>query len=192
MNFKVKDLINAGLFSILTLAVYFCAGMLGFMPMLMPIVPFTCALLSAPVFMLYSTKIKKFGMILIMGIIFAVVFSASGHGYYLLPGALILSLIGEFILKKGDYSSKKSSRLAYTVFSLMGGLNMLPLYIARDTYAKQIVERGYGQEYVDGLLKALPTWSLTPIVLLGCVGGFIGCTVGMKMLDKHFKKAGMI
>ena len=91
-RFGIRDLVNAGVFSLLTVMATWCGGMIGFIPVLMPLVPFACGLVSGPVFMLYSTKINKFGMIFIMGIIFGLVFSMSGHGLIVLPAIIVLSL----------------------------------------------------------------------------------------------------
>lgn len=189
---EVKDLINAGLFSILLVAFYWCGGMIGFIPVLMPIVPFVGALISAPVFMLYSTKIKKFGMIIILGLVVGLVFMVSGHGMYVLPGTVLTSIICEFILKSGGYASVNKARITYTVFALFAGFNLIPLYFARDAYVKQVIEMGYPKEFVDKMVSVLPTWSFAPVVLGGCLGGFLGATLGIKMLNKHFKKANMI
>ncbi len=191
-KFVVRDLINAGLFSVLVVTAFWCAGMIGFIPVTMPIVPFLCAMVSAPVFMLYSTKIDKFGMVIILGIIVALVFSMSGHGIYVVPGTIVLSLIAEFILKKGEYKSIRHARWAYTVFVALSGFNLIPMFVARESYHQYLVESGYGQEFADKIMSVLPNWSFGPIVLLGCFGGYIGCTIGIKMLNKHFKKAGMM
>ena len=66
MKFTVKDLVNASLFSVLIVVFYWCAGMLGFIPVTMPAIPFICGFVAGPAFMLYSTKIDKFGMMLIL------------------------------------------------------------------------------------------------------------------------------
>lgn len=190
-KFKVKDLVNAGLFSVLILLAIWLAAMIGFIPVLMPIVPFMCALVSGPVFMLYSTRINKFGMMLILGVIVGLAFTASGHGIHVTLGLPLLALVGEFILRKGGYQSIKHARWAYTVFGLSGGINMLPLYFSRDAYYKNLVETGYGAEYADALFSVLPSWSLVPIAILGMVGAYIGCTIGIKLLKKHFERAGM-
>src|SRR5699024_1300060 len=100
-KFTVKDLINAGLFSLLTLGAFYLSGMIGIVPVMMPLLPFVCALVSGPIFMLYSTRIDKFGMVLIMGILFSLVFSASGHGVYIMPSGIVISLIAEWILSRG-------------------------------------------------------------------------------------------
>lgn len=191
-KFTVRDLVNAGLFSVLVLAAVWASGMIGFFPITMPIVPFVCTFVAGPVFMLYSTRIKRFGMLLIMGIIFGAAFSASGHGIYVFPGIVIVTLIGEYILKMGDYNSIKHARWAYTVFALFAGANLLPLYISRESYYKALVESGYGVEYADKLMTYLPTWSFVPVVLFGCLGAYLGASLGIKILNKHFKSAGMV
>lgn len=190
-KFTVRDLINAGLFSVLVLAFFWTGGMIGFLPVLMPLVPFTCGLLSGVVFMLYSTRIKKFGMVLIMGIIFGIVFTLSGHGAYVGIGIVLISLISEWILKKGEYKSIKYARLSYSFYCIASVCMLLPIYISRDSYYQRIIDQGYGVEYAETLMRVLPDWSLIPIVLLGCVGGYIGCTIGIRLLKKHFERGDM-
>ena len=46
MKFTVKDLVNASLFSVLIVVFYWCAGMLGFIPVTMPAVPFICGFVA--------------------------------------------------------------------------------------------------------------------------------------------------
>lgn len=133
-KFSVRDLINAGLFSVLVVAFFWCEGMIGFIPVLMPIVPFVGALISAPVFMLYSTKIDKFGTVLILGIIIGLVFTVSGHGIYVLTRTIVVALVSEYILKKGKYKSVEYSRWAYTVLALFTSFNFIPIFISREQY----------------------------------------------------------
>lgn len=191
-RFKVRDLINAGLFSLLVVTFFWCGGMVGFIPVLMPVVPFFAALVSAPVFMLYTTKIDKFGMVLILGVVVGLVFFISGHGVYGLPGTLALAFVAELILKKGRYKSVHASRWAYTIFCIFAAFNLLPIYLGREQYVQKLIDMGYGKEFADKILSVLPQWSFLPIVILGCIGGYIGCTLGIKILNKHFRKADMI
>ncbi|MGY3724510.1 energy-coupling factor transport system substrate-specific component [Granulicatella balaenopterae] len=188
----VKDLINVGLFSVLIMLATFIAGMIGFIPVTMPIVPFLGGLVSGPLCMLFATKIKKPGMLFIEQMIIMVFFIISGHGIWGIPTALIAAYLAEVILKRGQYTSVKAARLAFSVASLANVGLWLPLYFAREAYINQLVEMGYGQEYADKLMSVLPMWSLVPIVLLGMLGMYIGCTIGIKLLRKHFVKAGMV
>lgn len=189
---NVKDLINVGLFTILIFIFMFIGGMIGFIPILMPIVPFVGGLLSGPVSMLFASKIKKPGMLFIEQIIIALIFVFMGHGPWMLATAIIGGLLGEIILKKGQYGSIKYARLAFVVASLSGLGNWLPIFLAREKYMERLIELGYGQDYADKMISVLPSWSLVPIILLGMLGVYIGCTIGIAMLKKHFIKAGMV
>ena len=190
-KFTVKDLVNASVFSVLTLLTFWCAGMIGLIPVLMPLVPFICGFVSAPVFMLYSTKINKFGMVLILGILTGLLFSLSGHGVYVMPGSVIIALLAELVMKSGSYKSIFKARLAYTVFLLVAACNLLPMYIARESYIQKLITSGYTKEFVDRMLSVMPIWTFIPISVSACLGAYLGTGLGVKLLEKHFKKAGM-
>ena len=190
-NLNVKDLINVGLFTVLIFIFIFIGGMIGFIPVLMPIVPFVGGLLAGPVSMLFATKIKTRGMLLIEQLIIAILFVVMGHGPGMLLTALAGGMLGEILLKKGSYCSVKHARLAFTVAALSGIGNWLPIFFARDKYIDQMLQMGYGQVYAAKMMSVLPNWSLAPITLLGMLGTYLGCTIGITILKKHFVKAGM-
>ncbi|MEE1325817.1 MAG: MptD family putative ECF transporter S component, partial [Streptococcus sp.] len=179
------------LFSLLVFIAIFVGGMVGLIPIFMPFIPFLCGLFAGPVFMLYSTKIHRFGMVLIMGVIIGLVFTVTGHGIYILPGMTLLSLVAEYILKKGGYASVNHTKWAFTVYCLSFGFNMIPIYVSRAAYVQRLVEEGYGQAYADKMMSILPYWSFFPVLALGAVGGYLGATIGVKMLKKHFQKLEM-
>ena len=77
---EVKDLINIGLFSVLGFIFMMIGSFLAMVPVLMPVVPFAQGVLVGPVNMLYSTKIKKRGMIFIQSLLIALIYVAMGHG----------------------------------------------------------------------------------------------------------------
>lgn len=188
---NVRDLINAGLFSVLIVIVTFIGGMIGFMPTLMPVVPFWQGMIAGPVYMLYSTKIKKPGMVLIQTTVMSLLFFALGHGPWVVLTGVASGFLAEIILKRGEYRSAKQARLTFAVQSLWGLGNWLPIYFARDSYIKTMIEMGYGEEYAQKMMRVLPNWSLVPLILSGMAGAYVGCSIGIKMLKKHFVKAGM-
>ena len=189
---NVKDLVNVGLFSVLAVIFTWCGGMIGFVPALMPAVPFAASLLAGPVNMLYTARIKKPGMVFLQSILISIAFMATGHGPWIVLSFAIFGILGELILKKGEYKSLKYSRLCYSVVGISTIGNFIPIMIARDTYLDNMIKQGMSSEYVAGFAKAMPQWIFIPSALLGAVGAYIGCTIGKKMLRKHFEKAGMI
>lgn len=78
-----KDLINIGIFT----AVYFILNLLiaaamGFIPIVNMMIPFVSSLVLGIPMMLYFSKIKKFGMVLITYIIYGVILTLAGVGFY--------------------------------------------------------------------------------------------------------------
>ena len=105
---NVRDLVNVGLFSVLIFIATFLSGMIGFIPVLMPVVPFVYGIVSGPVYMLYFTKIKKAGMLFIQTIVVTLAFVATGHGAWVLLTAVIGGLLGEVVLSMQDLLSAYS------------------------------------------------------------------------------------
>ena len=62
---EVRDLINVGLFAVLGFIFMLIGSFTAMVPVLMPIVPLVQGILVGPSNMLFSTKIKKPGMLFI-------------------------------------------------------------------------------------------------------------------------------
>ncbi|HEP2555755.1 TPA: MptD family putative ECF transporter S component, partial [Streptococcus pyogenes] len=188
---EVKDLINIGLFSVLGFVFMMIGSFLGMVPVLMPVVPLAQGVLVGPVNMLYSTKIKKRGMVFIQSLLIALVYVAMGHGPWALLTAVIAGIIAEVILKSGEYTDVRKARLAFSIAPLCTLGNWLPIFISRNEYIKQMLEQGYNQEFIDKMLSVMPNWIIVVMAIGGIIGAYIGCSIGMAFLKKHFKKAGM-
>ena len=188
---EVKDLINIGLFSVLGFIFMMIGSFLAMVPVLMPVVPFAQGVLVGPVNMLYSTKIKKRGMMFIQSLLIVLVYVAMGHGPWALLTAVIAGIIAEIILKSGEYTNVKKARLAFSIAPLCMLGNWLPIFISRNEYIKQMLEQGYDQEFIDKMLSVMPNWIIVVMAIVGIIGAYIGCSIGMAFLKKHFKKTGM-
>ena len=105
--------------------------------------------------------------------------------------ALIFGLAADFILKAGNYTSKKNTTLAYAVYSTWFIGNYIPLYLTRESYFADLVS-GYGQEYVDTLRAYTPGWMFLVLLAACFIGGLIGATLGKAVLKKHFVRAGIV
>ncbi|MDU4653043.1 MAG: MptD family putative ECF transporter S component, partial [Sneathia sanguinegens] len=69
--------------------------------------------------------------------------------------------------------------------------NFIPLLISRDKiYAKLVASEGV--EFANQFMSSVPNWMVIPCILLAMLGGFLGCTIGIVILKKHFEKAGML
>ena len=67
-----KDLINLGLFTVLYFILVIAASMLGFIPIFIPLLAVICPFIGGIPFMLYLTRVKKFGLISLMGLLMGI------------------------------------------------------------------------------------------------------------------------
>ena len=131
MNNKLqtKDLINLGLFTVLYFVIGCCVAIpIGFVPIFLPVLGSLWSLITGIPFMLFLTRVKKFGMVTIMGVLSGLLMGLTGMGFWGVPMGLIFGLLGDLILKSGDYKSAKKSILGYAVFSLWMVGTYIPMY----------------------------------------------------------------
>ena len=184
-----KDLMNAGIFSALYFVVVMAVAMTGYIPIMMVLLPAIGPLLAGIPFMLYLTKVRKFGMILIMGILMGLLMMFTGMGWYSLPVAVIVSLISEFLIKSGAYKSSLKAVFAHGVFSIWMWGNYIPLFFNRESYWS--TRQSFGREYMNALEALLPMWMCPVLFCMAFVFGVAGGFLGKAVLNKHFKKAGI-
>ncbi len=188
---NVKDLINIGVFTALYFVVFFITSFIGYIPVLLVLLPAICPITAGIPFMLFLSRTNKFGMVTVMALILGILEIVMGRPWPVIIIAVAAGLCADLILKKAEYKSVKSCVLASGVFSIWMMGMVLPLFFGyRDNYLAGLVS-GYGQTFVDTIAKITPDWSFFGLIVLCFIGGIIGGWLGLVVLKKHFKKAGM-
>ena len=188
-----KDLISIGIFT----AVYFIlnlliAAVMGFVPLVNMMIPFVSSLVLGIPMMLYFTKIKKFGMVLITYIIYGVILALAGVGIYSLIAGVICAVIAESILKAKHYGSASAAILAYAICSVGANANVMGFAFMTEA---QLAEKAayYGQEYMNIISGYFSHAYMLPLIAVTAfAGGVVGGLLGKAVLKKHFAKSGMI
>ena len=88
MNNKIqaKDLINLGLFTVLYFVIGCCVAIpLGLVPMFPSLPGSAWRCITGIPFMLFLTRVKKFGMVTIMGILSGLLMGLTGMGFWGVP-----------------------------------------------------------------------------------------------------------
>lgn len=184
-----KDLIHVGIYSAIYFVIIMTLAMTGYIPIMMPLLCVFGPLIGGIPFMLFLTKVKKFGMILIMSIIMGLLMALTGMGLYSLPVAIVSGLIAELIWKQANYSKAGSSVLVCGFFNIWMWGNFIPLFLNPDGYFSSRNE--FGADYQTALTALLPPW-MNPVLLVSCfVFGLLGGLLGRALLKKHFSKAGI-
>jgi len=192
MNNKLqaKDLINVGIFTAIYFVVFFATGMVGYIPVLMLAIPFLCPMVAGIPFMLFLTRVNKFGMVTIMGTILSLLIMLTGHPFIGVLFGVAFSLIADVILKSGNFTDWGKIRIGYVVFSEWLIALFIPIFFMRDSYFVTIRE-GYGDYYTDTLMAITPTWAFVLMIVLIALGALAGAYLGKAILKKHFKRAGI-
>lgn len=184
-----KDLMTIGIYSAIYFIIVFAVAMLGFIPIMMPMLCIFVPLLAGIPFMLFLTKVKKFGMIWIMSIIMGILMLLTGMAQYALIIGFFTGLIADLIYKSSNYQSASKAVLTCGVFSIWVFGNFIPIFFDKEAYWS--TRQSFGEEYITTLNQITPAW-LSPILLVATfVCGIIGGLIGRAVLKKHFEKAGI-
>ena len=99
MNSKIgaKDLITLGIFTVIYFVIGAALSLLVSIPIMVPFFPSVWALINGTVFMLYTTKVEKFGLVTLMGVLTGLLVGLTGMGFWCVPtawslGCLVISL----------------------------------------------------------------------------------------------------
>ncbi len=187
-----KDFINIGIFTAIYFVIIMAAGMLGVIPIFIPMLSVIVPLLGGIPMMLYFSKVKKFGMITIQGLLSGLLMMIGGMGYWCVGTFFVAALICDLILKADGYKSAKKELLAYGIYatSVIGAF--IPIILTRDSYHEMLTTEGYGIEYADTLMSYMPDWILPVLFISSFICGIIGGFIGQKMFKKHFERAGIV
>ena len=193
MNNKLqaKDLSNVGLFTVLYFVLGCCVAIpIGMVPIFLPILGALWVIITGIPFMLFLTRVKKFGMVTLMAILSGLLMGLTGMGYYGVPCGIVFGFLGDMIIKSGNYKSRKKGMIGYAVFSLWMIGTYIPMYFmveqSRASFASQ-----FSEEYADKVMSVMPMWSFVLVALSIIICAFIGAKLGQSLLKKHFTKAGI-
>ena len=199
MNNKIgaKDLITLGIFTVIYFVIGAALSLLVSIPIMVPFFPAVWALVNGTVFMLYSTKVEKFGLVTLMAVLTGLLVGLTGMGFWCVLTGLIFGLLGDLIMKKGNYKSFKHNLIGYAVFSIWTSGSLVPWYFfAQDTLntLAKYAESGYAEyaDYGTQVLAIMPWWSLILFLGLNFICGILGAMIGKKIMKKHFEKAGIL
>ncbi|MHD0396635.1 MptD family putative ECF transporter S component [Staphylococcus simulans] len=182
---NVKDYINIGVFTAIYIVIFMIVGMMGFIPILLFIYPGAIGLACAlPIFILIS-KTKKFGVLSVTTVILTIFMLVTGHPWIGILIALPAGIIGDLIMRCGNYKKWSTLISGYCVFSLWVLSGFAPFFLLREDYFKQL-EKGYGESYVEAI-SSLFSYGMIPVLILVCiVGAVFGALISRTLMKKHF------
>ncbi|MGK8523825.1 MptD family putative ECF transporter S component [Nocardia asteroides] len=187
-----RDLIDIGVFGALYIVTVGVFSLLEYLNPVATLISIAAGIVGAGVpFMLFLTRVRHAGMVTV----FAVIVS----GFMLLIGGppvgfvvgVVAALFAEVLLWVGRYRSRRAGVLAYAVFSTYSTGFFLPLFYAREEFLSSPSMRDKGADYIEQLDALLSPAVLLAFTVSTLVFGLIGGALGLRLLDKHFRRAGL-
>lgn len=189
-RFSARDAMNVGIFTALYAILAMLSSSIGFIPILYPFAPLAVGIVCGPIFVLFFTKVRHFGMITAMGILCGGALALTGHGLYSLAGGVVLALLADWICYRGNYRSFKLMRWGYAVFTLIVVCSFAPMFLSAESFYADL-RANMNPDYANSLQNIMQMWVAPLVVLAGLVGGIIGAYFGKAVLSKHFQRAGV-
>ena len=189
-----RDLVNIGIFTAIYFVLNFICMLLGgFHPALWVFMPALIALITGTPYMLMCAKVQKMGAVLIMGIITALIYFATGMFTPLIVALmLVCCIIAEAIRAATKYKSFWGDTFSFAVFGLGMCGSPLPIWTMRDAFFDQIQSQGMSAEYVSTLASVTGD-AMLPIMFIATFAcGIIGALIARALFRKHFVKAGLV
>ena len=191
----VPDLISIGVFTALyfvlvTIATF--ASLAIFPGFNNVVLPAFCALISGCVYTLLVVKLQKFGGISVMGIVMGLFFMISGHFIISFAANIVMGIVADCVAKVGKYKSKKWIILSYVLFSYGLFGPVIPMWFMKDAYVANLVARGKDAVYIAELFANINMVTFVLAVVATLICALVGGWFGMKMIKKHFVKAGIV
>ncbi len=194
-SIQLKDLIAVGVYT----ALYFIMVAIAAMPvvLLLPgysyvFIPVSAALLTGTIFMLMVAKVPRFGAITIMGSIMGIFFFIMGR----FPGALVIcvliALLSDLLAYFFKYKSKKGLLASFIVFSYSTIGPVIPLFLFPNLYVSELAEVGKDATYIQNIFSSISQNTFYILIVGIFVAAIIGGLFGQRMMNKHFKKAGIV
>ena len=194
MNNKLqaKDLINVGLFTVLYFVLGCCVAIpIGFVPIFLPILGALWTLVTGIPFMLFAVRARKLGMVTIMAVLSGFLMGVTCMGFWGILTGAISGVLGDLIMKSGNYQSSKKTLLGYGVFSLWMIGTYIPMYFMVDQ-SRADFAKSFGDEYADRVMSVMPMWSIVLVIASIFLCALLGGVIGKAILKKHFVKAGIV
>ena len=186
---KGKDLINIGIYAAIYCVIMMCIAMLGYIPILMPMLCVIGPIVLGVPMMLFYTKVRKFGMISILAIVVGIFLCVTGMGFWPVLFSIVFGVLADLIAKSGGYASARKTILSYGTFCVLIFGNYVPLYL--DPVGYFSTRQSFGTEYINTLSGIMQPWTAPVLVVAAFVCGILGALLGKALLKKHFVKAGI-
>lgn len=158
--------------------------------------PGLAGLINGIIYVLLVKKCPKIGTQFIIPMVYGLYFLFTGS-VYVFAFFAILAVVNELIMLGGGYQSKIRPAIPHALTWMLNAMgSTLTMLLFRDSMVQSYVAMGMDAASADAAIASLEGFWLAPqniaIALVAAAAlSIAGYGLGMKMLGKHFKPAGV-
>lgn len=188
---SARDLINVGVFAAVYFVIMFGFGMLGLLSPVMSAAGYLLGILAnGVVIALYLARVPKIGALTLLMVMVGLLMTLTGHPIYTLILSPLLGLAADVIARSGGHRSRWRNCVAYGVLSLWYVGPMLP--IVWDTVGyREYVASSMGAKYAEAYVSLFSPTNLVIFGFLLFAVALLGGWFGQRLLERHFRRAGV-
>lgn len=189
-----RDLVSIGVFGALSLLIFFVVGGIAGLTVVGTVanIPIVCFFTSIA-YLLLAVKVKKPGTFLIMGTVNVLPGLMAANVLGVL-GSMVGWAVAEAVATRIGYANRKGLVAAYVVgCTLQSALYTLPIYLSAAQYLSERQEMLQLTDEAMAQFVALFSGPMyAEMVILTVATSLTGALVSLKVMKKHFEKAGII
>ncbi|HML55305.1 MAG TPA: MptD family putative ECF transporter S component [Solidesulfovibrio magneticus] len=194
LDLDARDGITLGIFNALILVVGFgVLTLLHFLPgVLVLFKEAVVAVAVGPIFLLLVERVRKPGVFTVCGVAQGFFFMLLG--FFTVGFASVLGgLAADLVASRARYASPGANIAAYVVMRLfyVAG-TYVPFYFWSESFIGDLVASGrVGRAFLDFLEASLDWHMGLAILAANIVGAVVGGLLGQRMVERHFRRAGI-
>ncbi len=181
-----RDLITVGVFTALYVVVMAVVGQVGaLIPIGQVLGPLYIPIICGIPFMLFLSRVQRFGLITAMGVIVGLLYLVTGQSFVATILGIVLGVAADLIARAGSYRRWPVLLAAYAVFAEMSIGMVIPLFFQREAVIARLSTR-HDTAWVDQIVALTPSWMFYLMIVMILVGAVIGGFLGRAVFRKHF------
>ena len=189
-----RDLVSIGVFGALSLLIFFVVGGIAGLTVVGTVanIPIVCFFTSIA-YLLLAAKVRKTGTFFIMGTI-NVLPGLMAANVFGVIGSIAGWTLAEVVATRIGYSNSKGLVSAYVVcWTLQSELYSLPIYLSAAQYLSERQEILRLTDETMAQFVAMFSGSMyAGMVVLTVATSLVGALVSLRIMKKHFEKAGIV
>lgn len=187
-----RDTVTIAIFFVIYAVIFFSLGMISALGAAFWICsPPIVAFLTSPVIVILLAKIPRNGPMLLYSALFAAFMFLHGMTWIMAALSLAAGAAAEIALRLTGFTTPLARLAGCTAFGLIPFISLGALVFYRETFAER-VRSEMGGEYADLFMAMASNEVLLVILVLTVAAAILGGMLGNRLVEKHFRRAGVV